>query len=177
MRRLMDGSALEFDDLDPTTDATELVDGPYMVVDVDPLFDDDDCDPWVETGEPEPATARRLIQSIYLGHCRNGALQLVSQASLHTLLPEYRATRRRIRWGESVNVPDPTYSEIESSTDYYGRCEICTCGMAGCAANFCWKQDGEVLLFLDTGGSDPVAAHLFPGLLRGSSMGAPWPPE
>ena len=163
LRRLMDGAALEFDDLDPTTDATELLDGPYLVADIEPLFDDDDyCSPWVETGEPEPEVVRRFIQSIYLGHCRNGALQLVSQASLHTMLPEYRAAHRWIKSGESVNVPDPTYSVIESSNDYCGRFEICSCGMAGCAANFCWKQDGDVMLFLDTGGSDVVAAHLFP---------------
>ena len=35
-RQLMDGAALEINDLDPTTDATELVDGPYLVVDVGP---------------------------------------------------------------------------------------------------------------------------------------------
>ena len=178
LRRLMDGAALKFDDLDPSTDTTELLDGPYLVVDFDPLLDDDDyCDPWVETGELEPETVRQLIQSIYLGHCRNnGALQLVSQASLSTLLPEYRAAHPWIRGGDSVYVPDPTYSLIESSTDYYGRCEICTCGMAGCAANFCWKQDDEIMLFLDTGGSDLVVAHLFPCLQHGSRMGPPWPP-
>ena len=55
LRRLRDGAALEFDELDPATEVTELLDGPYLVVDFDPLFDDDDyCDPWVETGEPEP---------------------------------------------------------------------------------------------------------------------------
>ena len=178
LRRLMDGNALRFEDLDPATDATELLDGPYLVIDLDALFDDDDNPyPWDETGEPEPDAITRFIQGIHLGHCQDEALQLVSQASLHTLLPEYRAAQRWVKGGGSVNVPDPTFSAIESSADYYGRCEICSCGMADCAANFCWKQDGEAMLFLESGGCDVVVAHLFPYLRRGSSMGAPWPPE
>ena len=95
----------------------------------------------------------QVIQNIYLGLCENAALQLVSDTNLSILLPEYRYANRWVKGGGSATVPDPAFSPIESSPNYRGRCETCPCGIVACGANFCWKQDGELLLFLK-----PVAA-------------------
>ena len=172
LRQLMDGASLGLDDLDPPADATELLDGPYLVIDTESVFnDDEDADPWDECGDPEPEVVMRVIQNIYLGLCENAALQLVSDTNLSILLPEYRDANRGVNGGGSARVPDPAFSLIESSSNYCGRCETCPCGIVACGANFCWKQDDEPLLFLKTGGSDIVVAQLFPWLRRGSSMG------
>ena len=177
LRQLMDGATLQSDDLDPATDVAELLDGPYLVVDDESIFDNgNDVDPWDDSRDPEPEVVKQIIQSIYLGYCENGVLQLVSDASLHILLPKYREVHRWVKGGGSANVPDPAFSMIQLNPNYCGRCETCPCGIAACDANFCWKHDGEVMLFLKTSGDGISVAQLFPYLRRGSNMGY-WSPE
>lgn len=44
LRQLVDGASLGLDDLDPPADATELLDGPYLVIDTESVIDDEGAD-------------------------------------------------------------------------------------------------------------------------------------
>ncbi len=88
LRQLTDGTSLGLDDLDPPADATELLDGPYLVIDTESVIDDEGADAWDECGDPVPEVVMQVIQNIYLGLCENAALQLVSDTNLSILLPE-----------------------------------------------------------------------------------------
>ena len=114
-----------------------------------------------------PCKMELLIKGMYLANFIQGSLNALSMRNLAELLRQYSSDEMAQNNARKINLPESYYDYLANVSNFEGRCGICSCYDAWCHSDFCWKEDGQVLLYYRWTGGSILGVTLYPEFVRG----------
>lgn len=168
--RLNSGVALPTAELevDGLRVAVEVREGRYLV------YSDDRVDDGLFTHGAGASGMTRLVESFLLAECRDRSVSSLAAMSAHEFLPLFVGSE--VSGLREVTFPRTQYRHLERLDRCFGTCFPCECGFHECQSVACWKENGTMLLWLASSGSNLSSVAFYPSVSCGSELEYPVTP-
>lgn len=114
-----------------------------------------------------PGKMKRLAEGMYLVDFTQGILKALSGRNLAELLRQYSSDEAILGKARKLELPGSSYDFLATVSEFEGRCGICGCLDADCHSDFCWKENGRVMLYFGWTAGWITDVTLYPEFVRG----------
>lgn len=146
----------------------ELEDGPCFLYSGDRWWDVYDEMPFYgDLVSCAPKPMEWFVEGMYLANYSRQTLTALSNCNLAELLRQYSSDEIALDKARKIILPGSVYDVLVDIPEFGGRCGVCSCDEPGCWSDFCWKENGQVMLHYGYGGGSIIEVTLYPEFVRG----------
>lgn len=146
----------------------EFPDGSYLLYSEDREWDvTDEMPPYNDLASCAPRPMEWLVEGMYLANYSQQALTALSSRNLAELLRKYSSDEIALDKARKIKLPGSVYDVLTDIPDFGGRCGICSCDEPTCWSDFCWKENGRIILHYGWTGGWITEVTLYPEFFRG----------
>ena len=147
----------------------ELPDGLCLLYSEDRECDvTDEMSPYDDLASCAPRPMEWFVEGMYLANYSRQTLTALSNHNLAELLRKYSSDEIALDKTRKIKLPGSVYDVLTDIPDFGGRCGSCGCDEPGCWSDFCWKENGRIMLHYGWTGAGIVKVTLYPEFVRGS---------